>query len=315
MHSYSTLIHSLTPLYHSYLLALTNSHTHIHSLHSLHSLSHSTLTHYTLISLSHTSIHSLYHSYSLTSHSLSLYTYVKQTSFFHYPFTHLHLLVSAPLYLLTLANIDPKFQLSVVSVYSPNSGQDLKRLDYRLSEWDPQLATHLQTLTKPSSPQPSSQQPSSQPASSQAASSRQVSSQASSRQVLLCGDLNVAHSDADFYNPNEKRMESQAGTTPQERYSFSRHFIKGYSDKDNNVLKKDTDNSDSAVCNGDSTDNSHSTDDKGDSTDNSDIAVYNSKGFGGVDLFRHMHGDDVEGIYSYWSQRARNRFISYLVLF
>ena len=38
--------------------------------------------------------------------------------------------------------------------------------------------------------------------------------------VVVGGDLNVAVGDLDFFNPDEARMEKQAGTTPEERASM-----------------------------------------------------------------------------------------------
>ena len=54
----------------------------------------------------------------------------------------------------------------LVTVYTPNSGSELKRLDYR-QIWDQDFADYLKTLeqTKP---------------------------------VVVCGDLNVAHQDIDL---------------------------------------------------------------------------------------------------------------------
>lgn len=81
--------------------------------------------------------------------------------------------------------------LRVVGVYVPNSGQSLSRLDYRVSEWDKNLRSYL-------------------------------AERKGSDSVLLCGDLNVAHEDIDIWNAGTPRIRKQAGTTPQERESFSR---------------------------------------------------------------------------------------------
>lgn len=78
----------------------------------------------------------------------------------------------------------------VCSVYSPNSGEGLKRLDYRLKEWEPALGAHLRTLD-------------------------------AEAPVLLLGDLNVAHLDSDIWNVGAKHLPKSAGTTPEERAAFS----------------------------------------------------------------------------------------------
>ncbi len=80
---------------------------------------------------------------------------------------------------------------SLVNVYTPNAGEGLKRLDFRVGTWDRAFEQHLKSLQ-----------------------------QGGTHAVLCCGDLNVAHLDVDFFNPEEPRMEKQAGTTPQERASF-----------------------------------------------------------------------------------------------
>ncbi|CAE7725506.1 ARP [Symbiodinium pilosum] len=81
--------------------------------------------------------------------------------------------------------------LTVVGVYVPNSGQQLARLAYRVNEWDKSLRSYL--------------------------------GQARGRGgVVLCGDLNVAHQDLDIWNAAEPRILKQAGTTAEERASFSR---------------------------------------------------------------------------------------------
>ncbi|CAK0809982.1 unnamed protein product, partial [Prorocentrum cordatum] len=82
--------------------------------------------------------------------------------------------------------------LSVVGAYVPNAGAGLKRLEFRVREWDEDLRSYLRRL-------------------------------GAERPVLLCGDLNnVAHEDLDFWNPGEPRTKKQAGTSPEERASFGR---------------------------------------------------------------------------------------------
>lgn len=81
--------------------------------------------------------------------------------------------------------------LYLTAVYTPNSGEALKRLDYRTNVWDRVFQEHLKKLGE-------------------------------EKPVVVCGDLNVAHQNIDFFNPEEPRMKKAAGTTPEERESFSR---------------------------------------------------------------------------------------------
>ena len=71
----------------------------------------------------------------------------------------------------------------LVTVYTPNSGNGLKRLDYR-QQWDADFLAYLQQLEK--------QKP-----------------------VVLCGDLNVAHKDIDLARPKPNYNKS-AGYTQAE---------------------------------------------------------------------------------------------------
>lgn len=87
--------------------------------------------------------------------------------------------------------------LDVLCVYVPNSGDGLKRLDYRLDAWDPALAAWVDKR------------------------------HAAGAQVVVVGDLNVAHLDADIWNWGESKSKNtaigkNAGTTPQERESFTK---------------------------------------------------------------------------------------------
>ena len=74
----------------------------------------------------------------------------------------------------------------LVTVYTPNSQDGLKRLDYRMT-WDDDFRAYLQKLDQ-------------------------------SKPVLVCGDLNVAHKEIDLKNPKTNRMNS--GFTDQEREKF-----------------------------------------------------------------------------------------------
>lgn len=71
-------------------------------------------------------------------------------------------------------------------MYVPNSGDGLKRLDYRVKEWDIDFQSHLVKL-----------------------------SQERKKPVVLAGDLNVAHQDIDIYDPRGK--ESTACFTKEEK--------------------------------------------------------------------------------------------------
>ena len=82
-------------------------------------------------------------------------------------------------------------QAIFVNSYVPNSGEKLQRLQYRTQQWDESLANFLKNLER-----------------------------SKGKPVILGGDLNVAYDDIDFFNPQEKRMEKAAGTTPEERASF-----------------------------------------------------------------------------------------------
>lgn len=87
-----------------------------------------------------------------------------------------------------------KFYL--VTVYTPNSQDGLKRLDYRMT-WDDAFRAHLQELDK-------------------------------KKPVLVCGDLNVAHQEIDLKNPKTNRMN--AGFTDQEREKFQCLLDAGFID-------------------------------------------------------------------------------------
>ncbi len=68
----------------------------------------------------------------------------------------------------------------VVNAYIPNSGEGLKRLDYRLQQWDVHFAEYLQQL-------------------------------AAKKPVVLTGDLNCAHQEIDIHAP-KKNLRSPGFT-------------------------------------------------------------------------------------------------------
>lgn len=84
----------------------------------------------------------------------------------------------------------------LVTVYTPNSQDGLKRLDYRM-EWEHAFLVHLKKLeeTKP---------------------------------VVFCGDLNVAHKEIDLKNPKTNRKN--AGFSDEERGKFTELLQNGFID-------------------------------------------------------------------------------------
>lgn len=84
----------------------------------------------------------------------------------------------------------------LVTVYTPNSQDGLKRLDYRMT-WEDEFRAYLKRLDE--------QKP-----------------------VLVCGDLNVAHKEIDLKNPKTNRMN--AGFTDQEREKFQTLLDDGFID-------------------------------------------------------------------------------------
>lgn len=84
----------------------------------------------------------------------------------------------------------------LVTVYTPNSQDGLKRLDYRMA-WDDAFRDYLRRLD--------AQKP-----------------------VLACGDLNVAHREIDLKNPKTNRRN--AGFTDEERGKFTQLLGAGFVD-------------------------------------------------------------------------------------
>ncbi len=83
-----------------------------------------------------------------------------------------------------------------ITVYTPNSKQELERLDYR-QKWEDDFLAYLENLRK-------------------------------NKPVIFCGDLNVAHKEIDLKNP--KTNHHSAGFTDEERSKFSAVLEKGYID-------------------------------------------------------------------------------------
>jgi exodeoxyribonuclease-3 len=83
-----------------------------------------------------------------------------------------------------------------VNVYTPNSQQELARLDYRM-EWEEDFRRYLVGLD-------------------------------GKKPVIVCGDMNVAHQDIDLKNPGPNR--NSAGFTQQERDKLTALLAAGFTD-------------------------------------------------------------------------------------
>lgn len=87
-----------------------------------------------------------------------------------------------------------KFYL--VNCYTPNSGRELARLDYRMT-WEEEFKKYLKKLDE-------------------------------IKPVIICGDLNVAHKEIDLKNPKTNRKN--AGFTDEEREKISKLLEAGFTD-------------------------------------------------------------------------------------
>lgn len=85
----------------------------------------------------------------------------------------------------------------VVTVYTPNSKQDLSRLPLRHKQWDPAFLEYINNLKK-------------------------------QKNVIFCGDLNVAHTEDDLANP--KQNEGEHGFTKEEREGVDKVIDNGFVD-------------------------------------------------------------------------------------
>lgn len=83
-----------------------------------------------------------------------------------------------------------------VTCYTPNSQNELKRLDYRM-EWENDFREYLKNLDN-------------------------------IKPVVLCGDLNVAHNEIDLKNPKTNRKN--AGFTDEERQQMTNLLNSGFID-------------------------------------------------------------------------------------
>ncbi len=88
----------------------------------------------------------------------------------------------------------PEFYM--VTVYTPNSQNELKRLSYRM-QWETDFLVYLKELEK-------------------------------KKPVIFCGDMNVAHQEIDLKNPKNNRKN--AGFTDEERQKFTELMKAGFMD-------------------------------------------------------------------------------------
>ena len=84
----------------------------------------------------------------------------------------------------------------MVTVYTPNSQNELKRLDYRM-KWEDDFRNYLKELDD-------------------------------KKPVIVCGDLNVAHKEIDLKNPSSNRKN--AGFSDEERNKMSELLNAGFTD-------------------------------------------------------------------------------------
>jgi exodeoxyribonuclease III len=77
----------------------------------------------------------------------------------------------------------------LIHVYTPNSGEILARLKYRINTWDVEFKKYLEKLQK-------------------------------KKPIIVCGDLNVANDTLDLHNPSTNAKN--AGFTIEERNSFKK---------------------------------------------------------------------------------------------
>ena len=85
----------------------------------------------------------------------------------------------------------------LISCYTPNSGEGLKRIDYRINNWDKDFFQYINSLKE-------------------------------KKDIILAGDLNVAKEDIDLFEP--KGNERTPGFTKKEKDSFKNFLDMGYVD-------------------------------------------------------------------------------------
>ena len=94
----------------------------------------------------------------------------------------------------------------LVTVYTPNAQDGLKRLDYRM-RWEDAFRDYLCRLDK-------------------------------DKPVIVCGDMNVAHEEIDLKNPKTNRKN--AGFTDEERAKMTRFLDNGFVDTFRRLHPEDT---------------------------------------------------------------------------
>ena len=85
----------------------------------------------------------------------------------------------------------------VITVYTPNSKDDLSRIPLRFRHWDPAFLAYCKQLE-------------------------------ARKPVIMCGDLNVAHTELDLANPKQNR--GKKGFTDEERQGFQNLLDAGFVD-------------------------------------------------------------------------------------
>lgn len=88
-------------------------------------------------------------------------------------------------------------EVYIVNVYTPNTKDDLSRLELRYKHWDPAFLEHCVTLQN-------------------------------KKPVIVCGDLNVAHKPIDLARPKEN--EGNKGFTIEEREGLDNMVAEGFTD-------------------------------------------------------------------------------------
>lgn len=95
----------------------------------------------------------------------------------------------------------------IINVYVPNSGQNLKNLDYRINEWNVDFMNHIKNMEQ-SFPDCA---------------------------IILCGDFNAAVNDTDVYDA-KKFKNKMAGFHDDERQWITELINSGYQDTFNELI-------------------------------------------------------------------------------
>ncbi len=85
----------------------------------------------------------------------------------------------------------------LVTLYTPNAGNELKRLEFRTKIWEPACCQYLRALDR-------------------------------KKAVVVCGDFNVAHKEIDLARP--KQNVGSPGFTSEEREAFDAYLNNGFVD-------------------------------------------------------------------------------------